>query len=236
MQEWTEKLLKLQELDLSIAKLTENLAQIPAKIQDAEKLFVSEAAAFKLARQQQLMAEQQCAKLEADAVANAGKKREFQQKTSLIKKNDEYKAALEQLAQFDVNQRKIEEEQLEWMEKVEAAKADVQARERTFNLARKRAASVKDDLMALDGNCRRQLAEYQQQRPQYLQEVDEQLLRRYEQLRANRNFSRVQPCVVPVISESCGRCRMRVTPQLCQKAEKGGIVFCEQCGAILYVD
>ncbi|MBO7741829.1 MAG: hypothetical protein J6S21_04670 [Victivallales bacterium] len=234
MQEWTEKLLKLQELDLSISKLSANLAQIPVKIQESEKLFAAEAVALKQALLNLKHAEAECVRLENEENANAAKKRDFQQKASQIKKNDEYKAALEQLAQFDVTRQALEEEHLEWMDKADAARADVKEKEHSFALAKKRAAGVKADLTDLESRCRQQLEEKRGARPELAAAVETSLLRRYEQLRANRNFSPLQPCVVPVISESCGRCRMRVTPQNCQVVLKGEVVFCEQCGAVLY--
>lgn len=234
MQEWATKLLALQEIDLQAAKLSQQLVQLPARQKESETLYAAEAKAYADAKQALQTAELTLKKLSSEETEQTRKKREFQQKTTQIKRNEEYKDAMEQLKHFDEAISKLEDQQLELMEKIEAAKVLAASKKKAFDLAEKRVAGVKSDLAMLQENCKKQLEELKARRPAAVAAVDPALLRQYDHLRSNRNANPLLPCAVPVISESCGRCHMKVSPHKSQLASKGEVVYCENCGAILY--
>ena len=90
MQDWTHKLLALQDIDLQLAKINEQLAQVPQKQKEAEALFQAESQDYEKVRQQVKQAELALKQLDNQIAMQQDKKRDFQSKTILIKNNDEY--------------------------------------------------------------------------------------------------------------------------------------------------
>ena len=236
MQEWAAKLLEVQETDLKIAKIREQLDQIPAKRKETEALYADEARSLEGARQAMKNLELAYRQLENESATVAEKKRNFLAKTSLIKNNDEYRAALIQIEMCDKAVDEIETRQLELMDKMEKARADVEACRRTVELAKKRAEAVAEDMQALEQQAKARMETLQAQRSRQAAEVDKSLLERYDHLRQGRNAKATTPCFVPVLDSACGRCRMSVTAQFCQDVRKGKLVICPTCGAMLYAE
>ena len=234
MQEWAAQLTALQQIDVNLAKLQGQVAQIPERMKHAEALFAEEAAAFRAAKEAAQNAQKTQMRLEAEAGGLVAKRRSFQQKTATIKRNDEYQAAMEQLRQFEAELKRLDDEQLVWMERAEAAQGTLAQKAKALALAEKRAAEVRGDLKQFEENCRRQIAELEARRPEAAAAVPEALLRLYTRLRANRNYRADQPCVVPLLGGACGRCHTVQPPQTRQQVVRGEQVACESCGALLY--
>jgi hypothetical protein len=234
MQEWAQALVDLQELDIQAAKIEQELSAIPAKQAELEKLFSSEQKALDEAQSALKALELNIRGLENEINVNLEKKRTFQSKTILIKNNEEYKAALLQIEMCDKVISDLEDKQLEAMEGLEKAKADVAAMKKMRDNARRRADGVNAEFQELKANCEAKLAEMKPEREELAKHVEPELLAQYERQRNSRNASRTTPCVVPVMEGKCGRCRMRLTPQHCQNALAGHKVNCPICGAILY--
>lgn len=236
MQEWVTKLLAVQEIDLKIAKIREQLEQIPAKRQEADSLYADENQAWEKAKQFQKNKEIACRQTETEIATANEKKRNFLAKTTMIKNNDEYKAAMIQIEMCDKTIDDLETKQLLLMDEIEAAKQETENRRKTVELAKKRAEAVKDDLSALENQAKARLETMQSDRDKAAAEVEPALLAQYEHKRSGRNSSQARPCFVPVIDSSCGRCRMNVTAQICQDVRKGKLVICQTCGAMLYAE
>ena len=236
MQDWAAKLLDVQETDLKIAKIREQLDQIPAKRKEAETLYADEMNALEAARQKLKGLEVAYRQLENESAAVMEKKRNFLAKTSLIKNNDEYRAALIQIEMCDKAVDDIETRQLELMDDVEQARKDADSCRRTVELAKKRAETVKEDLHSLEQQAMARLEALQAERNTRAAAVDPSLLAQYEHLRKGRTTKPTSPCFVPVIDSVCGRCRMIVTAQFCQDVKKGKLVTCQTCGAMLYAE
>jgi len=234
MQDWAQALVDLQEVDIRAAKIEQELSSIPAKQAELEKLFSSEQKALDDAQASLKGIELNIRSLENEINVNLEKKRTFQSKTILIKNNDEYKAALLQIEMCNKVISDLEDKQLEAMEAAEKAKAEVAALKKTRDNARRRADGVNAELQELKANCESQLADMKPEREELAKHVEPELLAQYERQRNSRNASRTAPCVVPVMEGTCGRCRMRLTPQHCQNAFAGRKVNCPICGAILY--
>lgn len=61
--------------------------------------------------------------------------------------------------------------------------------------------------------------------------IDKNLLSRYKQTKQDNIF----PVFVPVISSTCGGCRMEISHALMQKLKDKGYIECEQCHRIIYL-
>lgn len=236
MHDWAEKLIIIQELDIRIAKIAEQLNQVPVKQQEADTLYVNENNDYDQVKLQLKELEVASKSIENDIASQVEKKRVFQSKTILIKNNKEYKAALLQIEMCDQVIKNLEDQQLELMIKIETAQSEVNNKKQAVEHAKRRATSVKEDLEVLKQTCEKQITAIQQERDVALPNADPQLLKQYEHLRGGRNNSPLQPCVIPLLEGVCTRCRMRMTPQICQDVIKGKIVFCPCCSGLLYCE
>ncbi|MFA6929477.1 MAG: hypothetical protein WCT05_04060 [Lentisphaeria bacterium] len=236
MQAWAEKLLAVQNIDIRLAKIAEQLAQVPVKQAEADVLFETEFQAFEQAKKNLKEAEVSAKSLENESTVQLEKKRNFQSKTILIKNNEEYRAALLQIEMCDQVIKHLEDQQLKKMFELDTLKNELESRKRDVEAAKKRAQGVKEEYQTLKENCEKQYTQLQEERKNAIVGVDPEQLRRYDHLRSGRNVDQTRPCLVPIIEGSCGRCRMRMTAQTCQDTINGRIVFCPSCAAFLYAE
>jgi predicted nucleic acid-binding Zn-ribbon protein len=240
MHDWVESLLALQELDIRMAKMDEQLRSLPEKRKEAEKQYAAESEALNIAQAAYKEAELASRKYDGEISALQEKKRTFQAKSALIKNNEEYRAALLQIELCDHAVAELEEKQIEAMLALDGMKEKVLLCEQNLASGKKRAEGILEDLKTLAANCQAQNDELQARRPELLKPFaerypDEPYLERYTRLRAGRG-NPTTPCVVPVLDESCGRCRMKVTAQLKNDTINGKLVLCPNCSAMLYYE
>ena len=68
-------------------------------------------------------------------------------------------------------------------------------------------------------------------RPELRSMTDSEILPRYEQiLKKNDSIP-----LVPVETDKCGNCHLRLTPQTLNQARSGAITFCDNCMHIIYM-
>ncbi len=236
MHDWAIKLLAVQDIDIKLAKIAEQLALVPAKQAEANQLFEAESQAFEKARLHLKESEVAGKKLDNEIAVQQEKKRNFQSKTILIKSNDEYRAALLQIEMCEQVIKSLEDQQLDKMFEIDALKAEVANRQKEVEQAKKRAQGVKEEYQILKENCEKQYSLLKIERDKVAAEADPELLRRYNHLRSGRNINPTQACLVPIMEGACGRCRMRMTAQICQDTTNGKIVFCPSCAALIYAE
>ena len=234
MQDWVKALLGLQELDISVAKLEVKLAEIPVQEAETKKMYQAETDASAAAKKTVQDIELTIRRLEGEITSLKTQKENFQAKTSLIKNNDEYRAALLQIEQCDKAVSEAEDKQIVAMDELEAAKKVLAEKNATLQAAQKKAEAVFAELETSKGNCQKELAVLSEKRPQLASAVEPALLKRYERLRTARNNHPTNPCFVPADDGNCGRCHLSITPQELNDTIKGKVVSCHFCGALLY--
>lgn len=234
MVEWVEALLKLQELDVSAAKLEARLAVIPVQEAETRKMYQTETDACAAAKKAVQEVELTIRKLEGEINTLKGQKENFQSKTSLIKNNDEYRAALLQIEQCDRAISVAEDKQIIAMDELETAKKILAEKDANLKAAQKHAEGVFADLETEKNNCKKNLEALIAKRPELAATVDPTILKRYDRLRTSRNNNPTKPCFVSVDDGCCGRCHLSVTSQEANDTLKGKVVLCNSCGALLY--
>ena len=234
MVEWVQSLLKLQDLDLEAAKLQAQLATIPIKEEQTKTFYQAEEAAFAAAKKSVQEIELTIRKLEGEITTLKTQKENFQSKTSLIKNNDEYRAALLQIEQCDKAISEAEEKQIIAMDELEAAKTTQTEKDASLKAAKKNAEAEFAKLETEKADCKKQLETLATKRPELAAAVEPTILKRYDRLRTAPNNNQTKPCFVPVDDGTCGRCHLSVTSQDTNDTLKGKVVLCNSCGALLY--
>src|ERR1700722_5929773 len=231
MQDVIEKLLILQDRDRRILRTKEQLARVQperamlqAKAEDAKS-----GADDAKRRLKQIETERK--KLELDVEAKKSLIEKYSLQQFQTKKNEEYRALAHEIELCKEAIVKLEDQQIELMEKAEAALKDVAAATQTSNEARKLVDGQVAALAEREQNSKKELAELQSNREQLLSAVDDSARSRYERLLKNKGTN----VIVGVQHGVCGGCHMRLPVQIivsCQAQQE--IVTCINCGRILY--
>jgi predicted nucleic acid-binding Zn-ribbon protein len=170
-------------------------------------------------------------KLELDVDAKKTQIEKYANQQFQTKKNEEYRALAHEIELCKAEIVKLEDQQIELMEKAEATQKDVLAANKISGEARKAVEAQISDLAAREKNLEKELDELESNRQQLLMAVDEGARSRYERLLKNKGSN----VVVGVQHGVCGGCHMKLPAQVimsCRADEE--IVTCINCGRILY--
>jgi predicted nucleic acid-binding Zn-ribbon protein len=231
MLETIEKLLILQNRDRQILRMQGELARVAP---EREMLTAKSAGAqvnLEAAKHRVKQIESDRKKLELDVEAKKSQIEKYGLQQFQTKKNEEYRALAHEIELCKQAIVKLEDQQLELMEKAESAQKDVVAATHGANEAKKLAEGQVANLLAREETLKKELAELEANREQISQAVDEAGRSRYERLLKNKGSN----VVVGVQHGVCGGCHMKLPTQVIVscKAEEG-IVTCINCGRILY--
>jgi uncharacterized protein len=231
MLEAIEKLLILQDRDRQIMRMKTELSRIePERAQLAAKAAGAQGSldSAKL-RGKQIESDRKKLELEVEGKKQQIEKYSLQQFQT--KKNEEYRALAHEIEICKQHIVKLDDQQIELMEKAEAAQKEVQAANQIANEARKLMDGQVADLKSREENLKRELGELEANRQQLADVVEEGARSRYERLLKNKGSN----VVVGVQHGVCGGCHMKLPAQIivsCQAHQE--IVTCINCGRILY--
>lgn len=226
------KLLELQDLDLRIEECKRREQEIPKqknKLHIHRERLKAELTEREETCKRLTLEQRNC---EGEIAQKQAQITKYQQQLNTVKKNEEYQALLHEI---DMQRKQIaqkEERILAIMEELEEAHARLEE-------DRKR---IEAELAELDRQGRQidqaldeavgHRKELESREPPLAQQVDNELLRRYRQL---RNSKRKGAAVVPLTGEVCGGCHMALPPQIVNEILAGHKIHsCKHCGRLLY--
>src|SRR6185295_8651043 len=177
-----EKLLILQDRDRQLLKVQDELSRIgPERVELQSKLAAGqgalEAAKHKV---KQIESERKKLELEVEAKKQLIDKYSIQQFQT--KKNEEYRALAHEIEMCKEAIVKLDDQQIELMEQIEAAQRQVAAATQATNEAKKNIDSRIADMGAREANLQKELAELQSNRNDLAEAVDEITRSKYERL------------------------------------------------------
>ena len=231
MFEPIEKLLLLQERDRQIMQMNSELERIePERVAMGAKA-AGALASLESAKQRGKQIESDRKKLELDVEAKKQQIEKYSLQQFQTKKNEEYRALAHEIELCKEAIVKLDDAQIELMEKAEAAQKDVVAATQASNEAKKLVDGQVAKLGEREATLKKELAELESNREQLLHAVEESARSRYERLLKQKGSN----VVVGVQHGVCGGCHMRLPAQVivaCRAEQE--IVTCINCGRILY--
>lgn len=231
MFEMIEKLLILQDRDKKISRVRTELDHIgPERLSLKTKSSGAQAAldAAKL-RVKELESRRKDLDLEVQSKKALIEKYANQQLQT--RKNEEYRALAHEIEGCKAAIFQIENQEIELMEKGEAAQKEVVAATKVAAEAKKLMDDQVAQLGAREENLKKELAELEANRQELAAAVDDGVRSRYDRLLKSKGDN----VVVGVQHGVCGGCHMRLPTQLivsCQGQQE--LVTCSNCGRILY--
>ena len=231
MLDMIEKLLILQDRDRKIRQLKSELAHIDPERQMLKAKASGAQSALENAKTRVKETESGRKDLELEVEAKKGLIVKYANQQFQTRKNEEYRALAHEIEMCKEAIFKIEDQELELMEKAETAQKEVARATQSAHEARKLAEDQIAQLGERELNLKKDLAELEANREELATAVDDSARARYERLVRSKG----ENVVVGVQHGVCGGCHMKLQPQLlvaCQAKQE--LVTCSNCGRILY--
>jgi len=227
-----ENLLILQDRDRRLLRVRAEVATIPGQRQLVQGKAAAGAAEFEAIRKQaqQLESDRKKLELEADALKDRiGKVRAQQNET---RSNDQYKAYEHQIETSQREISRLEDQQLDLMERIEAANAQVAVATRAHAALKAETDRQLADLAAREKHLATELASATEARAVAAAGItDPSVLSRYERLLKTKGDN----LIVGVTGGVCGGCHMKLPTQSVVSAKaQNELVACPSCSRILY--
>ncbi len=231
MLEILEKLLVVQDRDRRIAQLKAEAVRIPAEISAAEQRVKAEAARLEDAKNELKHIESERKKLEIDADAKRAQITKYRNQLNLIKSNTEYQALLKEIARSEDDIRRVEDVELDFMEKLEKLQPALKEEQAQLKDVTAKGEIERADLQKRARLIQEELAQLADERAKLATAVDSDMLNRYERLIRSKGDA----AIVPISRGNCGGCHLNIPPQVVHDAKSGNdLTSCSYCGRILY--
>jgi len=231
MLEVIEKLLVLQDRDRNISRVKAELAKAAPERQVAQNRLTSAQQKLEAAKHTAMQIESDRKKLELEVDARKQQIDKYSIQQFQTKKNDEYRALAQEIANCRAAIVQIEDQQLELMERGEAAQREVATAQRVLQEAKANYDTQVAELASREENLKSRLAQLVEGHEQLTAGIDESVLTRYSRLRVNKGDN----AIVGIEHSVCGGCHMKLPVQIvvsCQGQRE--VISCPNCGRMLY--
>jgi predicted nucleic acid-binding Zn-ribbon protein len=231
MLDTIEKLLVLQDRDRKIHRVQAELAHISPERETLKAKASSTQTQLDAAKTRVKQIESDRKRMEIEVESKKTQIEKYANQQLQTRKNEEYRALAQEIEHCKAEITKIEDGEIELMEKAEAAQKEVLRAMADASEAKKEVESQVGDLNKREENFKKELTELQQGRAELAAAVDEVARNRYERLLKSKGDN----VIVGVAHGVCGGCHMKLPAQiLLNSRSQKEIVACSNCGRILY--
>ncbi len=226
-------LIELQVVDGEIFALTSEKNAAPEKLKTVEKELEAKKTGIKQAEESTKALQVKLKDREVGIQQKESEIKKLEGQLYQIKTNKEYTAMLTEIQGIKADNSLVEEEMLNLMDAIEAAKKKIVEEKELFKKeeasAQKEKAVVSARLKEIDTR----ISELSSKRNEIIPNIGRQVLARYEKVLNNRDGL----AIVNVQDGACGGCHMNLPPQVVSGAKiREEIITCGSCNRILYVD
>jgi predicted nucleic acid-binding Zn-ribbon protein len=227
-----EKLLILQDRDRRLNRVRSEVATVPGQRQMIQGKAAAGSAEYETIKKetQQLESDRKKLELEADALKERiGKVRAQQNET---RSNDQYKAYEHQIETSQREISRLEDQQLELMERIEAATRQLAVATKAHAALKAETDRQLVDLASREKHLASELAGATEARAAAAAGIDDpSVLSRYDRLLKTKGDN----LIVGVAGGVCGGCHMKLPTQSVVSAKgQSELVACPSCSRILY--
>lgn len=226
-----EKLLILQDRDRKILRARSELTRIPIERAAASGRSANANAALDAAKLKVKVIETARKNLELEVDSLKEKINKYSTQQLQTKKNDEYKLYGDEIEKAKKVIGGLDDQQLDLMEKIEAAQKEVAAANKVAAAAKADVDAELAQLATREAAFLKELSDLETSRAALTEGIDEVTLAKYTRLLKTKGES----IVVSVEHHACGGCHMKLPAQVVHSAKAGKeVVACINCGRILY--
>lgn len=226
-----EKLLVLQDRDRRITKVEGELASMAPQRALLQAKMSGANAGLEAAKTRANQLESERKRLELDAEAAKQRIDKYSTQQLQTKKNDEYKALANEIENCKKQIAGLEDQQIEFMEKIEGAQKELAIANDEAKAAQKLVENQIAALADREKSLKDLLGSLKADYSDLVGAVEEDARGRYERLKRTKGGV----CIVGVDHGVCGGCHMRLPQNIILSAQAGHeIVSCPNCARILY--
>jgi predicted nucleic acid-binding Zn-ribbon protein len=215
---------RIAGLEAQVAKIPAQIAAIHAAVDEARKSMDGLKARVDVSRKGQRAREK-------DLEDNRVKRQKYEGQLYQVKTNKEYSAVLVEIEEVKQEKSRIEEDILGLMESQERIAAELKDAEADWKQRESEGKSEEATLVERLRGVEAELAVVRSERSGLAGELQPRVLDDYDKILRHRGVA-----VVEVTKpNSCGGCRVTITPQRLQELrQQNALIHCESCGRYLY--
>lgn len=227
-----DTLIKLQQIEIEAAKHKTFLEKVPSQISRLEQQleeFVSSVENDENAIED---FNKQYRTYEADVQLNLSKIKKSQEKLRSVKTNKEYQSSLKEIDDIKAINSKLEDEMLEFLEKIETAENALKERKQHYTEIVEDSNQKKDSINRDAQQREQQAAELESDRSHTAAGLDTAVIEIYNRVKAKQVDG---VAIVAVVDAVCQGCNMNIPPQIYNELQRrDSLKYCPSCDRIIY--
>jgi predicted nucleic acid-binding Zn-ribbon protein len=224
-------LVKLQKIETEICKLKLTLSDVAKKYDALDAELVEFKQSIDNERSLFDDLKKQYRSYESDAQMNLEQVKKSQANLMSVKTNREYQSLLKQIDKFKVKNAQIEDEMLEFLDRMDKAENNIAARENEYSMLEDRIVSDKEIVKQQSEHENKRLAQLEMDFNDVAGSITPELLEKYEMVKTQKGGI----AIVLVNDAVCDGCNMNIPPQMYNELQRcDSLMFCPNCQRMIY--
>jgi len=225
-------LVELQQIDIETGKVKAFLQDVPARIRTLDQRL--EEFVGNIENDEEAISEinKKYRTYESDVQSNLSKIQKSQEKLRSVKTNKEYQSSLKEIEGLKAINSKIEDEMLEFLEKIDKAEKDLKERKQYYSEIVDETGREKDSISQIAGQNKEKLLELESARLVIAAGLDAGLLDIFNRQRMKQIDD---VAIVEVKDAVCQGCNINIPPQMYNELQRNNsLKNCPSCERLIY--
>jgi len=168
---------------------------------------------------------------ESDVQMNLEHIKKSQASLRTIKTNREYQSLLKQIDEFNVKNVRIEDEMLEFLDRMDKAESNIAAKKNEYSMLEDRIMGDKEMIKQETEHGNKRLAQLDMDFNDVSGRITPELLKKYEMVKKQKGGM----AIASVNDAVCGGCNMNIPPQMYNELQRcDRLMFCPNCQRMIY--